>query len=115
MDAKRFYATEDGLCGCEVVDPAKHADWTKGFDASHVLVRELAAGTVMDWHPAPRRQMVVHLSGRLEIELRDGTVYSFGPGDSRLMDDLTGSGHLTRVVGAEPVVQAVIWLEDATI
>ena len=68
----------------------------------------MAVGTVMDWHPAPRRQLVVHLAGQLEIGLRDGTTHVFGPGSARLMDDVTGPGHLTRVVGAEPVVQAIM-------
>ena len=71
----------------------------------------MAAGTVMDWHPAPRRQLVIHISGQLEIALADGTAHVFGPASARLMDDVTGRGHLTRVLGSDPVVQAVIHLE----
>ena len=36
----------------------------------------------------------------------------FGPGDARLVEDLTGQGHTTRVVGNEPVKTAVIPLAD---
>ncbi len=64
----------------------------------------------MDWHPAPQRQVVIHLSGQIEIGLRDGTTHLFGPGSARLTDDVTGTGHLTRVVGSEPLVQAIIRL-----
>ena len=51
----------------------------------------------MDWHPAPRRQYVIILTGQLEIGLGDGTTRRFGPGDARLVEDTTGQGHTTRV------------------
>ncbi len=49
-----------------------------------------------DWHHAPRRQLVAILSGRLEIEVGDGSTARFGPGDTFIADDLAGRGHLTR-------------------
>jgi hypothetical protein len=54
------------------------------------------------YHPAPRRQYVVTLAGQVEIETGDGTVRRFGPGDVMLADDLTGHGHITRVIGGQP-------------
>jgi quercetin dioxygenase-like cupin family protein len=48
------------------------------------------------WHNAPRRQFVITLAGRIEIEVGDGTRRSFGPGDLLLAEDLTGRGHVTR-------------------
>jgi quercetin dioxygenase-like cupin family protein len=33
---------------------------------------KLPAGHVQEWHPAPRRQYVIGVSGRAEIELADG-------------------------------------------
>lgn len=54
------------------------------------------------YHPVPRRQFVVTLSGAAEIETGDGTVRRFGPGDVMLAEDLTGRGHITRVVSQEP-------------
>ncbi len=44
------------------------------------FLKQFPAGTVLDWHPAPRRQVVIVLSGELENEFRDGSVYRFGPG-----------------------------------
>jgi len=113
MQFVRVFTADDGKPRFEHIDPVRGEAWSKGFDVATCTVRELAAGTVMDWHPAPRRQLVIHLSGELEIELRDGAVQRFGPGDSRLMDDVTGAGHLTRVLGAAPVVQAVLVLSEA--
>jgi hypothetical protein len=112
MDLIRVYTDEDGVSRFEAIDPLRSDEWSKGLATSRCSIREMSAGTVMDWHPAPRRQLVIHLSGRLEIVLRDGTSHVFGPSSARLMDDVTGSGHLTRVVGEEPVLQAVILLAD---
>ena len=36
------------------------------------------------------------LSGQIDIQVSDGTIYSFGPEDLRLWEDLTGKGHRTR-------------------
>lgn len=60
---------------------------------------QTAAPGVMDFHPAPRRQLVVVLSGTLEIELADGQKRTFGPGQLFLADDTAGQGHVTRTVG----------------
>jgi hypothetical protein len=110
MQVTRYYTDEGGVTGFERMDPVESERWSKAQPGS-INVRQLAAGTVMDWHPAPRRQIVIHLAGLLEIELEDGTTHQYGPGDARLMDDLTGKGHLTRVVSEDPVVQAVIVLD----
>ena len=110
MDFVRVFTGEDGASHFEILDSVDAPELREGWTATNCSIRQMAAGTDMDWHPAPRRQLMIHLSGRLEIELPDGTIHSFGPASARLMEDLTGRGHLTRVVGAEPVVQAVIHL-----
>jgi len=71
--------------------------------ANSVTFRSAPVGHVIDWHPAPRRQYVVSLSGRWEIECSDG-VRLFKAGDVMLAEDLTGKGHVSRVVGNEPHV-----------
>jgi quercetin dioxygenase-like cupin family protein len=65
-------------------------------------------GYVLDWHCAPRRQYSISLSGHAEIEVGDGTVARVGPGDVVLAEDLTGRGHVTRVVGDQPRFYAVV-------
>jgi hypothetical protein len=40
----------------------------------------LEAGFFGDWHPAPRRQFVVVLSGGIELTVSDGEKRTFGPG-----------------------------------
>src|SRR5262245_6919039 len=112
MDFVRVFTGEDGQSHFENVDPVAGSDWARGVEATQCSVRQMAVGTVMDWHPAPRSQLVIHLSGQLEIVLPDGEAHIFGPGSLRMMDDLTGRGHLTRVVGSEPVMQAVVLMPE---
>jgi quercetin dioxygenase-like cupin family protein len=80
--------------------------------ASAIVFRVAPAGYVLDWHCAPRRQYSISLSGTAEIQVGDGTVVRLGPGDVVLAEDLTGRGHLTRVVGDQPRVYAIVPLTD---
>jgi hypothetical protein len=70
------------------------------------------AGYVLSWHCAPRRQYSISLSGQAEIEVGDGTVVRVGPGDVVLAEDLTGRGHITRVVGDQPRFYALVPLAE---
>ncbi|SVD86514.1 uncharacterized protein METZ01_LOCUS439368 [marine metagenome] len=38
----------------------------------------------------------------MEFEIGDGTKRQFGIGDVILAEDITGQGHITRVIGNEP-------------
>jgi quercetin dioxygenase-like cupin family protein len=72
--------------------------------ATGVMFAQLAPGWVADWHPAPRRQYWIGLRGTVEVTVSDGEVRRFGPGSVALLEDTSGTGHLTRVVdrqGAE--------------
>lgn len=80
--------------------------------ASTAIFRRAPVGHIIDWHPAPRRQYVVTLSGQWEIECGDGTVRLFQPGDVMLAEDLTGKGHISRVVGNEPHIFMTVPLAD---
>ena len=54
-------------------------------------------------HPAAGPQWVIVLRGTIEVEVSDGTSRRFGPGDLILATDTGGHGHITRVVGDQPV------------
>jgi quercetin dioxygenase-like cupin family protein len=89
-----------------------HGQSTPMQSASGIVFRVAPAGYVLDWHCAPRRQYSISLSGTAEIEVGDGTVVRIDPGDVVLAEDLTGRGHVTRVVGSEPRVYAIVPLND---
>jgi quercetin dioxygenase-like cupin family protein len=79
-----------------------HGETTTMQSVAGLAFRIAPAGYVLDWHCAPRRQYSITLSGMAEIEVGDGTVARIGPGDVVLAEDLTGQGHITRVVGNQP-------------
>ena len=76
--------------------------------ANGITFRVAPAGYVLQWHCAPRRQYTITLAGEAEIEVGDGTVKRIGPGDVILAEDLTGQGHITRVVGNQPRFSVVV-------
>ena len=112
MGTYRIYTADDGNSHWEDISLEKTADWTSNLPASHIVFREDPVGKFIDWHPAPRRQFVIILSGSLEIGFGDGTKKLFGQGDARLVEDTTGRGHTTAVHGSEPCVIATVPLDD---
>src|SRR5690242_18715545 len=101
----RLYTGPDGQTHAEEMD-AKFVtgggnDVFKLMAISGAELHRAPAGRVSDWHTAPRRQYVITLSGRGEIELAGGKKIALEPGHIELAEDLTGKGHITRVVGTE--------------
>jgi hypothetical protein len=78
--------------------PVAYGRQSERVPAAGVIFRETPAGGALDFHPAPRRQFVVTLSGVGEIECGDGSRRRFGPGDILLAEDTTGQGHITREI-----------------
>jgi len=89
-----------------------HGESTPVHSATGISFRLAPPGYVLDWHCAPRRQYSISLSGAAEIEVGDGTIARLGPGDVVLAEDLTGQGHITRVVGNQPRLYALVPLTD---
>jgi hypothetical protein len=89
-----------------------HGEAAETQPATGITFRVSPPGYRLDWHCAPRRQYSISLSGTAEIEVGDGTVARVGPGDVVLAEDLTGQGHITRVVGDEPRFYAIVPLAD---
>jgi quercetin dioxygenase-like cupin family protein len=98
MKIVRLYTGKDGESHFEDID----VPIDKIQPAEGIVFRQAPPGHVQDWHPAPRRQFVITLSGQAEIELSDGTKQRFGPGGIVLAEDTSGQGHITRVIGSEP-------------
>ena len=112
MGTYRLYTGNDGQSHVEYIELAKAPNWAQGLAVTQITFQEQPVGSFLDWHPAPRRQFVIILSGQLEIGLGDGTKQVFGPGDARLVEDTTGQGHTTAVYGSQPCVTATVPLKD---
>ena len=67
--------------------------------AQSTMVTEMPEGFYQDWHPASRRQLLIVLSGTLEVETSDGKKHRCGSGDVSLADDVGSRGHRTRTIG----------------
>jgi hypothetical protein len=68
-------------------------------EVRNVLFCEVPQGWNGSWHPTPVGQYFFLLRGMLEGEVSDGAVRRLRPGEFALLEDTTGKGHATRVVG----------------
>ena len=109
----RMFAGEDGKSHIEELDLAQRPDLTNMHGTKGVFFSITAPGHFMDWHHAPRRQYVITLSGRGEIELMGGQKVPLDPGHILLAEDTTGKGHISRGVGNEDRISLFIPLPDA--
>jgi len=108
----RLYTGGDGKSRVDPVDLGQTPEWTKGLAATQISFRLWPRGEFLDWHPAPRRQLVVTLSGESEIELEGGRKIRLGPGHILLAEDTTGQGHISRAVGSKDRIALDIALAD---
>jgi hypothetical protein len=86
-------------------DGQSHAEETgadfgpSGVADLHVTGAELhrmAPSSTANWHTGGRRQYVITLTGSGEIEVADGKKIPVEPGHIDLIEDTTGTGHITR-------------------
>lgn len=116
MHLTRIYTGDDGQSHFEDLDipltPTPSGAISGAIPAAQVFFRDTTEGPeLMDFHVAPRRQFVVHLCGRVELECGDGSRRQFGVGDVFLADDTTGQGHISREIEG-PRRQVFIPLAD---
>ena len=124
MQVTRFSPGEDGesqFSAVEVSYPYQR-DLAGGgairsspvFASGHVQFANLPDGLDQPPHPAPRRQLVVVLSGRVEVGTPDGQTREFGPGGVFLADDVRSPGHTTRTLDGPVDVLFVPVADDQT-
>ncbi len=107
MKVTRIYTGDDGESHFEDVeidleDRGRVGRISKLWEATGVLFRENSGAYHLDFHNAPRRQLVINLDGAVELETGDGTVRRLGPGEILLAEDTTGRGHISRSVDNQP-------------
>ncbi|MQG73886.1 MAG: hypothetical protein FI680_03805 [SAR202 cluster bacterium] len=111
----RMYAGSDNRSHIEDLAPDIElgpAATKSGGSAGSLEFVYQPAGYTIPMHPAPRRQYLITLQGRSEVEIGDGTIQSFGLGDVMLAEDTHGKGHITRVVGSLARISAQISLNE---
>jgi quercetin dioxygenase-like cupin family protein len=65
-------------------------------------------GFVWEGHPASKRQYVIIVSGRGEVDVVGGKTVQLAPGRVLLAEDVTGKGHTTRVGADEDLVMLLL-------
>jgi hypothetical protein len=92
-----IYATPDGESHHRIVEISN--------DAGEIPVTAMTArayarnvSNAADWHTAPRRQFAINMTGSLEVEISNGSRHRIGQGDLVFLEDITGKGHVTRVL-----------------
>jgi hypothetical protein len=116
MKVTRMYTGEDGRSHFEELDVPMQAmragARSDALTVGGMLFRESAGDDhYLELHVAPRRQLILCMSGVVEIEMGDGTARRFGPGDVYFADDLTGEGHRHREISG-PVRHAWVFIPD---
>ena len=91
------YASADGESHLDIVEIANDSGQipVTGMTARAYERRE---DSPADWHTAPRKQFAINMTGDLEVEISNGTRHRIGQGDLVYLEDITGKGHVTRVL-----------------
>ena len=124
MEYIRLYADASGethfadvVVELDVVDfapPAPPLDLSAYHEADRYAFCRFPAGWHGDWHPTPRCQVFFLLSGEMDVEVSDGETRHIGPSSVVLVEDRVGRGHVSRVVGDEDVLSAIVQLPEQT-
>jgi quercetin dioxygenase-like cupin family protein len=120
MKYTRLYSDDSGHSHLEDIEirfesvdfapPAPPLDISVLSSADQCSILKAKPGWEGDWHPAPFRQLHFYLSGEIEAETSDGKSRRIGPGSIVLVEDISGKGHRSQVIGSEEVVIAVVKL-----
>ena len=105
----RFEDVEELLSPLDFAPPAPALNLSSFFPAARLAFMEAPIGWYGKQHPAPRRQFFF-LSGVFEVTSGSGETRCFNPGNILLMEDITGKGHTTKVVGTKTAFAAVVQL-----
>src|SRR5262245_13832891 len=111
----RLYTGPDGQSHAEDTEvawrPAKlRAELNESESVRVTAVQFLRwpRGFVWEGHPASKRQYVIIVSGRGEVDVVGGKKVQLAPGRVLLAEDVTGKGHTTRVGADEDLVMLLV-------
>ena len=118
LEYLRIYADDNGCSHFETkrmnleardyAPPAPALNTSTLESADNYTFLELPVGWYGEWHPTPVRQWLIFMTGACEFEAGDGERAVSKAGDVVMLDDTSGQGHQTRVIGDEPVRIAAI-------
>jgi len=109
MNLVRIYADQSGethfddaeveLTLAGFAPPAPPLLLSEMMPATGCLFISFPVGWVGEWHPSPRRQLLLFLAGEVEAEVGDGERRRVEAGSAVLLEDTSGKGHRSWTVG----------------
>ena len=115
VDYVRTYHDADGDSHFEdLALDLEERDFAPPAAPAMIAAFERASGTLFfgaapEWggevpHPSPQRQIFCIMRGVVEVTVSDGERRRFSAGDLIVLDDTRGSGHSSRVIGADDLL-----------
>ncbi len=92
--------------------PARPISVSEFIGIEGFVIISSSVGWFGDWHPAPSRQYMFCLTGVLQVEVSDGEIRRFGPGSVVLVEDTSGKGHMSKVVGDDRCYMAAMPVKE---
>jgi quercetin dioxygenase-like cupin family protein len=97
----RVWADADGNSHVDelpISTKAGRINTAKSVPVTAMNYAEYRKSETEDWHRAPGRQFSISLSGEIEVEVSTGKKHAIHAGDIVFLEDLTGKGHITRIL-----------------
>ncbi len=111
-DESHFEDVQIDLNSTDYARPAPPLDLSAFTPATQFAFMNAPAGWSSDWHPSSGRNLFFVLTGEWEVSASDGESRRFEVGSAVLIEDTTGKGHSSRVVGEIDSLAVMIQLED---
>lgn len=120
MRIARLYADDAGgshfedveieFTATDYVSSAPSIELSHPIPVSQARFMSVPAAWSSDWHSASARAIFFVLTGEWEVTTSDGESRRFGVGSTLLVEDVTGKGHASQVLGDEGSIAAMIEL-----
>jgi hypothetical protein len=94
--------------------PAPPLELSAFVPARRLAFMVMRSGWRGGWHPAPRRQFLIILSGRIECVVTKDEGRIFNRGDVLLLEDTEGKGHMIHSVEGDALMGVVQLSDSAT-
>ena len=115
MQIVRVYSGDDGESHFQDMSRDEFEAYLPKSGDGPITLHRLTSPWINDFHPGPANpQYLVFLAGLVEVEIGDGTIRRFDPGDILIAEDATGHGHITRGMGSDPRVSFHVQLPRKT-
>ena len=106
-----FEDVEIDLASTDYAPPAPPLELSALAPASQIGFMCAPAGWSSDWHPSSARNLFLVLTGEWEVTASDGETRRFSAASALLVEDTTGKGHWSRVIGESDSLAVMVQLE----